>query len=229
MDNEELKRLISEEMKKNVEFVIDEAPEDTQPGRRINKKPISRKNQKAKDISTDDTQIKTIVPPTIPGDYVMATDAPKPDSPEPSPDDQARIGSYQEFIDEFDEWKGKSERSKVIQDGISSYLSSLTDPEKFRKELGEKLFRQVVAKTMSSYITKVRSGFVEQPKAGQQDPEKMDYKWLQPTNGGLKHTGKETTSPEEKKAEEIWDLFKNSEFALDHVQNIVAEEKENDE
>jgi len=234
MDNEELKRIISEEMKKNVEFVIDEAPEDTQPGRRINKKPIwsllKKKNQKAKDISTDDTQIKSIVPPIIPGDYVVPPDAPKPDnSPEPSPDDQARIGSYQEFIDEFDEWKGKSERSKVIQDGISSYLSSLTDPEKFRKELGEKLFRQVVAKTMSSYITKVRSGFIKKPKTGQQDPWKMDFKWLQRTNGGLKHTGEEKTSPEEKKAEEIWDLFKNSEFALDHVQNVVAEEKENDE
>lgn len=228
MNNEDLKRLISEEMKKNVEFVIGEAPEDTQPGRRINKKPIPRKNQKAKDVSTDDTQIKTVVPPVIPGDYVV-DGPPRPADTERSPDDEAKIGSYQEFIDKFDEWKGKSERSKVIQDGISSYLSSLTDPEKFRKELGEELFRQVVAKTMSSYITKVRSGFIEQPKAGQQDPEKMDYKWLQPTNGDLKHTGKETTSPEEEKAEEIWDLFKNSEFALNYMQNIVAEEEENNE
>jgi len=146
MDNEELKRLISEEMKKNVEFVIDEAPEDTQWGRKSGEDPRKRDPSK---IALDPTVHKKM-------DL----------EPEEPPPQDAKMISYNDFLTKFKETQGETALKETIAKGVLKYFN-----EK-RTELGKE-------------------------DAGE--------------------------------IEELYTSFKNSEFAIEHLQHLVAEEKESNE
>jgi len=146
MDNDELKKLISEEIKRNVEFVIGEGPEDTQWGRKPEEDP--RKMDPSK-IALDPTVHKKM-------DL----------GPEEPPPQDAKMISYNDFLTKFKETQGEAALKKTIAKGVLKYFN-----EK-RAELGKE-------------------------DAGE--------------------------------IEELYTSFKNSEFAIEHLQHLVEEEKEKDE
>ena len=146
MDNDELKKLISEEMKRNIEFVVGEGPEDTQWGRKSGEDPRKRDPSK---IALDPTVHKKM-------DL----------EPEEPPPQDAKMISYNDFLTKFKEAQGETALKEAIAKGVLKYFN-----EK-RTELGKE-------------------------DAGE--------------------------------IEELYISFKNSEFAIEHLQHLVAEEKENDE
>jgi len=147
VDIDELKKLISEEIKKNIEFVLGEGPEDTQWDRKSGGDP--RKTDTSK-IALD---------PTIVNKRVDS----EAEKPPPLP---VKLISYNEFLEKFKEKEGETNLKAVIAIGILRYFN-----EKRTK------------------------------------------------------SGKE----EEEGEESLFADFKNSEFAHEHLQSLVAEEKENDE
>ena len=146
MDNDELKKLISEEMKRNVEFVIGEGPEDTQWGRKSGEDPRKRDPSK---IALDPTVHKKM-------DL----------EPEEPPPQDAKMISYNDF------------------------------PTKFKETQGETALKEAIAKGVLKYFNEKRT------ELGKEDAGEV---------------------------EELYTSFKNSEFAIEHLQHLVAEEKEDNE